>query len=93
MKLRSKSGVGLLKRRCYDIFELRACLHGGGRPQVGEVTHLDGLTRLSTQFPILIWSRLPDRWGYHMRHGWVGFPTYTGYLTRPGVPQLHVNRT
>ena len=53
IKLRSKSGVGLLKRSCYDIFELRACLHGGGRPQVGEVTHLDGLTRLSTQFPIL----------------------------------------
>ena len=26
---------------------LRAYLHGGGRPQVGEVTHLGGATRLS----------------------------------------------
>ena len=24
----------------------RACLHGGGGPQVGEVTHLSGATRL-----------------------------------------------
>ena len=27
---------------------LRACLHGGGGPQVGEVTHLSRVTRLST---------------------------------------------
>ena len=26
---------------------LRACLHGGGGPQVGEVTRLGGVTRLS----------------------------------------------
>ena len=26
---------------------LRACSHGGGGPQVGEVTHLGGVTRLS----------------------------------------------
>ena len=26
---------------------LRACLHGGGAPQVGEVTHWSGVTRLS----------------------------------------------
>ena len=25
----------------------RACLHGGGGPQVGMVTHLSGVTRLS----------------------------------------------
>ena len=30
---------------------LRACLHGGGRPQVG------GVTRLSISCLILIWSR------------------------------------
>ena len=24
-----------------------ACLHGGGVPQIGEVTRLDGVTRLS----------------------------------------------
>ena len=27
--------------------ELRACLHGGGGPQVGDVTPLGGVTRLS----------------------------------------------
>ena len=27
---------------------LRACLHGGGGPQIGEVTRLGGVTRLST---------------------------------------------
>ena len=27
--------------------EVRACLHGGGGPQVGEVTRLGGVTRLS----------------------------------------------
>ena len=27
--------------------QLRACLHGGGGPQVGEVTRLGGVTRLS----------------------------------------------
>ena len=26
---------------------LRACLHGGGGPQVAEVTRLDGVTHLS----------------------------------------------
>ena len=26
---------------------VRACLHGGGGPQVGEVTRLGGVTRLS----------------------------------------------
>ena len=28
---------------------LRACLHGGGGPQVGEVARLGGVTRLSIQ--------------------------------------------
>ena len=40
--------VGL---RSYDahlsVTFLRACLHGGGGPQVGEVTRLGGVTRLS----------------------------------------------
>ena len=40
---------------------LRACLHGGGGPQVGEVTRLGGVTRLSIQSLILIWSRWRDR--------------------------------
>ena len=42
---------------------LRACLHGGGRPQVGEVTRLGGVTRLSIQSLILRWLRLHVRWG------------------------------
>ena len=35
-------------------YPLRACLHGGGGPQVGEVTRLGGVTRLSIQSLILI---------------------------------------
>ena len=30
-----------------NVARVRTCLHGGGGPQVGEVTHLDGVTRLS----------------------------------------------
>ena len=45
------------------LIELRACLHGGGGPQVGEVTLLDGVTRLSIWSLNLIWSRLDDWWG------------------------------
>ena len=42
----------------------RACLHWGGGPDVGEVTLSGGgVTRLSIQCLILIWSRLHDRWG------------------------------
>ena len=37
---------------------VRVCLRGGGGPRVGEVTRLDGVTRLS-----IFWSRLHDRWG------------------------------
>ena len=36
------------------LFTLRACFHGGGGPQVGEVICLGGLTLLSIQS--LIWS-------------------------------------
>ena len=36
------------------LFTLRACFHGGGGPQVGEVTCLGRLTLLSIQS--LIWS-------------------------------------
>ena len=33
---------------CDDkIRSLRACLHGGGGPQIGEVTRLGGVTHLS----------------------------------------------
>ena len=39
----------LIKSRFFWITTnlLRACLHGGGGPQVGEVTRLGGVTRLS----------------------------------------------
>ena len=41
---------------------LRAYLHGGGGPQVGEVTRLGGVARLSIQSLILMWSGLRVRW-------------------------------
>ena len=38
----------LAKQKCNTAgFLLRACLHGGGVPQVGEVARLGGVTRLS----------------------------------------------
>ena len=46
---------------------LRACLHGGGGPQVGDETRLGGVTHLTIQSLLLILSRLHDRWGDHMR--------------------------
>ena len=55
--------VSAARWNLFDILFLRACLHGGGGPQVGEVTRLGVVTRLSTQSLILIWSRLRDRWG------------------------------
>ena len=42
---------------------IRACLHRGGGPQVGEVTRLGGVTRQSIQSLVLMWSRLHVRWG------------------------------
>ena len=33
--------------RMFRFITLRACLHGGGRPKVGQVTRLGGVTRLS----------------------------------------------
>ena len=43
---------------------LRACLHGGGGPQVGEVTRLGERLYGQAGYPISIGSRLHDRWGY-----------------------------
>ena len=58
--------------------DLRSCLHGGGGPKVGEVTRLDGVTRLSIWSLILIWSRLHDRWGDP--------PRRVAWSARPGNP-------
>ena len=33
--------------RMFRFITLRACLHGGGRPKVGQVTRLGGVTRQS----------------------------------------------
>ena len=50
MKLCSIHCYHLMHRVLRDILfgarQLRACLHGGGGPQVGEVTHLGGVTHL-----------------------------------------------
>ena len=42
---------------------LRAGLHGGGGPQVGEVNRFGRVNRLSIKSLILILLRLHDRWG------------------------------
>ena len=56
-----------------------------GGPQVGEVTRLGGVTCMSIESLILIWTCLHDRWGDHMRDymyrrvtppKWVTSPTW-----------------
>ena len=57
---------------------LRACLHGGGGPQDGEVTRLGGVTRLSIQS--LKWSPhlscKRDQFKNKRLYGEVGYLTY-----------------
>ena len=75
---------------------LRACLHGGGGPMVGDETRLGGVTHLTIQSLLLILSRLHDRWGDHMRSlmdSRAGVPHLNRLPHLPGVPRLlHVNR-
>ena len=47
--------------------QFRACLHGSGGPQVGEVTRLGGVKRLPINSLVLIWSSLHDLRGDHTR--------------------------
>ena len=47
---------------CFEM-SLRACIHGGGGPQLGAVTCVRGVTRLFIQCLILIWLCLHERWG------------------------------
>ena len=47
LKIENKLLNSLQLSYIFAVWELlRACLHGGGGPQVGEVTCLGGLTRL-----------------------------------------------
>ena len=70
--------------QCIDIIldividRLRAFLHGGGAPEVCEVSRLRGVTRLSIWSLILIWSRSHDRWGER--------PRRVARSARPGNP-------
>ena len=43
-----------VREKFYSFYFVRACLHGGGGPQGGEVTRLGGVTRLSIYSLILI---------------------------------------
>ena len=52
---------GLLARQRQGTF--RACSHGGGGPQVGEVPHLGGVTSLSIQSLFFSWLLSHERWG------------------------------
>ena len=61
-------------RLCVDV--LRACSHGGGGPQVGEVTRIGGVTLLSI---------------YSLTLMMFTFYTFT-LPRLFGVPHLHVNR-
>ena len=73
----------------WTIF-LRACLHGGGGPQVGEITCLGGVTRLSIKSLILSWSRLHERWSNLLRR--VARPGLPGRITlSAGVIICHLN--
>ena len=55
---------------------LKACLHGDGRPQIGEVT-CGGSPHLSCKCDRIIWTG--------------GLPHQSGLPHLPGVPQPHVN--
>ena len=64
------------------LLRLRACLHGGGVPQIGEVTRLGGVTHLSRHI-ISHFNVITFTLGGVTRH-------MLPHL--PGVPQLHENR-
>ena len=49
-KVKPEFGEGSISALSYKLIlrqSLKASLHGGGGPHVGEVTHLGGVTRLS----------------------------------------------
>ena len=66
---------------------LRACSHGGGGPQVGEVPRLGGVTNLSLQSLFFFDC-------FHMRGGVPhlgGLPGQPCWVTRLGGVSIHVN--
>ena len=65
----------------YLNFKLRACLHGGGGPQLGEVT-CGGSPHLSCKRDQIKMRDYVDRRVTHQ----------SGLLHLPGVPHRHVNR-
>ena len=64
-----------------NAIQLRACLHGGGGPQIGEVT-CGGSPHLPCKR-----DQIKMR-GYRTD----GLPHLSGLPHLPGVPHLHVNR-
>ena len=61
---------------------VRACSHGGGGPQVGEVPHLGGITNLSIQSLFFSWLLSHERWGTSPR--WVAWSAVPGNPLRWG---------
>ena len=61
---------------------LRACSHGGGGPQEGEVSYLGGVTNLSIQSLFISRSRSHVKWGTSTRRvarsTWAGNPLSWG---------------
>ena len=77
-----------------QVFRFRACLHGGGGPQVREINHLVGVTRLSIES--LIWSPHPSckRNQIKMRDEMGRRVTLPKHVTSPTWgTHNHVNRT
>ena len=72
--------------------EVKACLHGGKEPRVGEATRLGGVARLYLVSLILPWSRLHDRWNNPPRRvsrsAGLGYPVSRGH----NLPNVNVSR-
>ena len=63
------------KRNSTSQSHVRACSHGGGGPQVGEVPRLGGVTNLSIQSLFFAWLLSHERWGTSPRRvAWSAVP-------------------
>ena len=75
-----RSSVYVKDKTC-SPFNSRACLHGGGGPQIGEVTcagHPTFLVDVSKLIWVIIWTG--------------GLPHQSGLPHLPGAPHVHVIR-